>query len=166
MRWFEKFALYIEKNGGRRDLFRQGKNGMPELYMSRYYIVKTPIFEMMLHNFHASDLPEFHDHPSSSGGIILAEGYNEHTPNGMTEKRTGSIGYRNATSFHWVELRPGTKSKVWTLFFFFKRTRNWGFLVNNQWIPHRDYFKMRNTTTVESSEKQYVGWIFPRKVKV
>ena len=90
----------------------------------------------MLHNFHQGDRPDLHDHPWASGGVILAEGYREHTPKGVAEKRAGSCGFRGSKAFHWVELRPGTEGKVWSLFFTFKRVREWGFLVDGQWVHY------------------------------
>ena len=91
MRWFEKLAGYIEKRGGKRQLFRAGPDGKPVLYMERYYLVKSPICEIMLHNFHQGDRPDLHDHPWASGGVILAEGYREHTPKGVAEKRGANV---------------------------------------------------------------------------
>lgn len=164
MRWFERLAKYIEKNGGKRSLFREGDDGKPSLYMDRYYLVKTPFCEVMLHNFHQSDRPDLHDHPWASGGIILAEGYREHTEAGIAEKRAGSWGFRGSRAFHWVELRPGTEGKVWTLFFTLRRKREWGFLVNGEWLHFKEYFRRSGTLEVQSAPDKYVGWFFPRKV--
>jgi len=164
MRWFEKLASYIEKNGGKRSLYREGPDGNPALYMDRYYIIKSRFCEVMLHNFHQGDRPDLHDHPWASGGVILAEGYREHTPKGVAEKHAGSWGFRGSKSFHWVELREGTEGKVWSLFFTFKRVREWGFLVDGEWLHFEEYFRRNGTLATQTKPEAYRGWFFPRKV--
>lgn len=164
MRWFEKLAQYIEKNGGKRSLYREGSDGKPALYMDRYYIFKSPFCEIMLHNFHLGDRPDLHDHPWASGGVILAEGYIEHTESGATEKRAGDWGFRGSRDFHWVELRPNTEGKVWTLFFTTRRVREWGFLVNNTWVHFEEYFRRNGTLSAQSKPEVYKGWLFPKRV--
>jgi len=67
MQWFEKLANWIERRGGKRELFRQGADGEPSLYMERYYLVKSKYFELMIHRFHMSDAIDVHD---QSLGII------------------------------------------------------------------------------------------------
>ena len=35
MQWFEKLANWVERRGGKRELFRQGAEGEPSLYMEQ-----------------------------------------------------------------------------------------------------------------------------------
>jgi hypothetical protein len=164
MRWFERLAKYIARKGEMRQLFREGPNGEAILYMDRYYIFRSKYCELMLHNFHIGDRPDPHDHPWASGGVILAEGYREHTLNGVAEKRAGSWGFRGAKAFHWVELRPETGGKVWTLFFTAKRVREWGFLVNGEWVHFADYFKSNGTLPAQTLPAAYHGILSFKKL--
>jgi hypothetical protein len=162
--WFEKFAKFIEARGGKRSLYRESPDGQPVLYMDRYYIIKSRFCEVMLHNFHLGDRPDLHDHPWASGGVILAEGYREHTEKGVAEKRAGSWGFRGSKAFHWVELREGTEGKVWSLFFTLKRVREWGFLVDGEWMHSEEYFRRNGTLASQTKPDIYKGVFFPRKV--
>ena len=59
---------------------------------------------------------------------------------------------------------PGTAGDVWTLFGTFKRVRNWGFLVNKNWVPFDKYFASNGTLEAQTLPEQYSGIIFPTKV--
>ena len=113
-----------------------------------------------------SDAKDVHDHPWASFGCILKNGYIEHLGNNEQSKRrvAGDFSYRKAKAFHRVELIKGTEGDGWTLFGTFKRIRNWGFLVNKQWIPFEEYFKSNGTFEVQSMPEEYRGIILPTKV--
>jgi len=137
-------------------------------YMHRYYIFlknrKWFPFNITLHKIVRSDDPILHDHPWSYLTVILKGGYWEHTPifdtNGkmLTEFQTwrgpGSIIYRKANEYHWLELdedKPAT-----TLFFMGAQQREWGFLTKtkagkNRWIRN-DYY----LSDWKSYHKKYV----------
>lgn len=166
MLWFEKLASWIERRGGKRELYRKGSNGKPSLYMERFYLVKSKYLELMIHRFYMSDAKDVHDHPWASFGCILKNGYIEHLGNNEQSKRrvAGDISCRGAKAFHRVELIKGTEGEVWTLFGTLKRVRNWGFLVNKQWIPFEEYFQSNGTFEVQSMPEEYKGIILPTKV--
>lgn len=166
MQWFEKLASWIERRGGKRELFRKGSDGKPSLYMERFYLVKSKYFELMIHRFYMSDAVDVHDHPWASFGCILKNGYIEHIGDNEKSVRrvAGDVSCRSAKSLHRVELIKGTEGDVWTLFGTFKRVRNWGFLVNKEWIPFEDYFASNGTLEVQSLPEQYNGVILPTKV--
>lgn len=176
MRWFEKFAQWIERNGGCREILRNDGDMNDLLYMKRYYIAKTPWFEIMLHQFFKSDVGGLHNHPSWSFGWILAEGYRELIAKSLLLARAGyyltretypgSFGYRpgndTVRSFHKVTLRPGTKGKVWSLFVMGpRRPEPWGFMEPYGFIPFsQQYLK---DGIMHSSPNDYKGWLFPRR---
>ena len=163
--WYKKLANWIEKRNGMRELYRKGTNGKPQLYLRRYYLIKSKYFELMLHQFFMSDAKDVHDHPWISFGRILKTGYLEYL--GDNEKCAyrlqGDWTYRNANAFHRVKLTSGTEGDVWTLFGTLKRTRNWGFLVNKEWVPFDEYFKANGTYEVQTLPEEYSGVILPTK---
>ena len=140
---------------GRYRLIPDRRTG--EDYMHRYYLFLKDRtwfpFNFTLHKIVKSDDPIFHDHPWPFMTIILSGGYWEHTPvfNADGKKIAefqrwhgpGSIIFRRAKDFHWLELDwmvgPAT-----TLFFMGPQVRDWGFLINrtktkNQWVQHENY---------------------------
>jgi hypothetical protein len=93
-----------------------------------------------------SDDPVYHDHPWSYTTIVLKGGYWEHTPefyhgkviaDKVVWRGPGSIISRGAHEFHWLELDDNQPAV--TLFIPKQRKRDWGFLVNNEWIIHTEY---------------------------
>ena len=113
-----------------------------EDYMDRYYIFlknrKWFPFNVTIHRIKKSDDPIFHDHPWGYATLILSGGYYEHTPlfNSKGEKFAevtkwrgpGSIIFRKAKEFHWLELEENVPAT--TLFFMGPQQRDWGFLIN------------------------------------
>jgi len=141
MKYLTKFFSKI----GRYRIIPDRRTG--EDYLHRYYLFlknRTLFpFNLVLHKIVRSDDPIFHDHPWAYCTVILAGGYYEHTPvymNGKvigdsrTWKGPGSVIYRNATEYHWLELK--NEEPATTLFFMGPQRREWGFLVDNQWIRH------------------------------
>ena len=143
-------AKYLKSKGRFRSILdRYGLND----YLHRYYLmhksedevgneVREYSFNAFLHNFKASDEPVFHDHPWTWCSIVLKGGYWEHRIGQPRKWRgVGSICFRKSTDLHWVETDPFTDT--WTLFMHGKRQRDWGFIVNNQWIHWKDYLAER-----------------------
>lgn len=128
-----------------------------EHYMHRYYLLfkdrqKFP-FNLTLHKIVKSDDPILHDHPWPYFTIILRGGYYEHTPILDKDKKVigelstwrgpGSIIFRKAKDFHWLELDENVGPAT-TLFFMGTKQRDWGFLINKtknktQWIQWEHY---------------------------
>jgi hypothetical protein len=98
-----------------------------------------------MHKIVRSDDPVFHDHPWPYMTIILKGGYYEHTPllsannNIIGEtirwRGPGSIIMRSSKALHWLEMDPEIGPAT-TLFFMGPQVREWGFVVNDQWIKH------------------------------
>ena len=117
-------------------------------YMHRYYLFLKDRrwfpFNVTLHRIVRSDDPVFHDHPWSYITIILKGGYWEHTPivefdqivgETVTWRGPGSVIMRNSEELHWLEL-DSSLGPATTLFFMGPQIREWGFVINNNWIRH------------------------------
>lgn len=126
-----------------------------EPYLERYYLLlkdrKSFPFNIFLHKFLKGDPDDVHDHPWPYFTVILWGGYYEYIPyfNEMGElvnqvqKWRGPGHFRtcHAESYHRIELKPGVT--CWTLFMPGKQRRDWGFLVNDEWVQHEEYFENR-----------------------
>ena len=126
-----------------------------EPYLERYYLFlkdrKRFPFNVFLHKFLKGDPDDVHDHPWPYCTVILAGGYYEWVPQFDSQGRKscevrhwcgpGHIRVCGADSYHRVELKPGVTA--WTLFMPGPHRREWGFLYNNKWIPHNEYFQLR-----------------------
>ena len=126
-----------------------------EPYLERYYVFlkdrETFPFNAFVHKFLKSDPDDVHDHPWPYFTIILWGGYYEWIPffNECGElacevekwRGPGHFRFCSANSYHRIELKPG--KTCWTLFMPGKQKRDWGFLVNDEWIQHEQYFENR-----------------------
>ena len=126
-----------------------------EPYLDRDYLFlkdrdRFP-FNVFLHKFLKGDPDDVHDHPWSYATLILKGGYYEWIPQFNAEgKKTcevrkwrgpGHFRICGAGSYHRIELHPGITA--WSLFMPGPKKKEWGFWYNNQWVPHEDYFKLR-----------------------
>lgn len=117
-----------------------------KLYMLRYFLLNKnkneendqTKFNIFLHKIMLSDTRHFHDHPWNYITIILKGGYWENTPTGKFWRGPGSIRFNRAKNLHYLELKNETPCM--TLFIRFKARRQWGFIVDNQWIHNKLYF--------------------------
>ena len=184
--WYHRLARFIEARGGKRSIYRN-ENGESALYLDRFYIIKTPWLEVMIHRFYLGDKGPLHDHPATTFGWILETGYYERLCKwidnlGITrdeytaDRKPGDFGYRpgssinhdNYRSFHKVKLRrPEDAGHVWTLFVMCKRNPfSWGFRGNNGvFIPFAEQNKSEGVEAMQSQHDNYKGWFFPKKVK-
>lgn len=170
LKWHRQLAKEIESRGGRRDIYRH-INGKDVLYLTRYYIVKDPDYEIMIHNFHMGDFGPLHDHPWDNRSYVLEFGYNElmfeNGKDGKIIKRfrgPGYRGFRKAEEAHSVELIPGSEGKVWTLFSTAKRRRKWAFHTDNGLIDAIEYMKQEGVFKANSLPDMYEDGIFPTRI--
>jgi hypothetical protein len=104
-----------------------------ELYLTRYVLLECRWGAVLVHRFHASDVPPYHDHPWDFASIVLWGGYIEHMRNGPSiPRRMGSVALRRAEDAHLVEL---TKNPTWTLILKRAKRRTWGFFRPDGWVP-------------------------------
>ena len=129
----EKFLDRVLK---KKEIYRRPD----ELYLTRYYVMKTKWFAIYIHKFHVSDFNIHHDHPFNFVAIPLIGGYREHFMDGTSVWRGAfSPKFRTAQEFHWVELEKGP---AWTLFIRGRKFREWGFLVPEKgWVHYETHNK-------------------------
>jgi hypothetical protein len=146
MKWF---LNWLDKIGRKRIIYDRQDH---EPYLERYYVFlkdrKLFPFNIFLHKFLKGDPGDVHDHPWGYATFILKGGYYEWVPefNSKGEKigeirhwrGPGHFRICSAKSYHRIELAPGVTA--WTLFMPGIQKRDWGFLVNNKWIQHNEYF--------------------------
>ena len=149
MKWFLNFLERV----GRKRIVMDRINDQP--YLERYYLFlkdrKRFPFNVFLHKFLKSDPDDVHDHPWPYATLILKGGYYEWTPifDGGGKKIAETCVWRkpghfrtcSANSYHRIELDPNVE--CWTLFMPGPQRREWGFLVNNQWIHNDKYLTDR-----------------------
>jgi len=114
-------------------------------YLNRLIVVKCAYFTVLLHQFAGSDDECHHDHPWWFVTIILCGGYLEWwggsaklAPVGSW-RRPGTVLYRPAGFLHRIEVMKGCKAV--TLVVTGPRTRTWGFLTRQGWVPWSRYNK-------------------------
>jgi hypothetical protein len=151
----DQFLNWLDNCGRKRVIMDRASN---EPYLERYYLFlktrETFPFNIFLHKFLKGDPDDVHDHPWPYATFILSGGYYEWVPvmvnNVMTGERKiwrepGHFRICSPTSYHRIELKEGVTA--WTLFMPGPHRREWGFLVNNKWIPHDVYIRYRNVST-------------------
>ena len=130
-----------------------------EPYLERYYVFlrdrKQFPFNIFVHKFLKSDPDAVHDHPWPYATLILRGGYWEWVPKFDSQgkmvsetrhwRAPGSFRTAGAGTYHRIELEPGVTP--WTLFMSGPHQREWGFLVNNRWIPNEEFFDLRRKKT-------------------
>ena len=164
------FLNLLDKLGRKRIVLDRQNN---EPYLERYYLFlkdrKRFPFNIFLHKFLKSDPDDVHDHPWSYATLILKGGYWEWIPHfddsgkkvAELAKWRGPGHFRisKATSYHRIELDPNITA--WTLFMPGPQTREWGFLVNNEWM-HNDQYLSEGVKKDESKRKRGHGHIARR----
>ena len=125
-----------EPRGRRWVLFRKfqvlGKRG--EVYLTRWRLLETPLFGILLHRISAPDHDqELHDHPWSFLSLVLHGHYWEQSNLWLGERLVRLWNFRSAEHAHRIS---GISHRaVWTLVFRGPRRRTWGFYTADGWIP-------------------------------
>lgn len=153
------FLKLLERLGRKRIIMDRVDN---EPYLERYYLFlkdreRFP-FNIFLHKFLKGDPDDVHDHPWPYATLILAGGYYEWVPVFNTlGKKINEIKYWRGpghfricspNSYHRIELKDGVTA--WTLFMPGPQKRDWGFLVNDQWIQNEKYIAQRKELNVKT----------------
>lgn len=119
-RWLDRFPVLVI-----------GRDST-DVYMRRYKLLRTPWFNLYLHEFIRGDVDDcLHDHPWRFWTLILAGGYTEHLWGGASRWRPpGTFLYRPATWRHRV-----TTDGAWSLVLVGRRRRAWGFYTRYGFVP-------------------------------
>lgn len=124
--------------------------GTERPYMLRWYLLpRNRWLNVYLHKFMRDDDDRaLHDHPWRFVSIMLAGEYVEHLNAQYpyrwryTERRAGSIAFRNAEHRHRVELRKrpdGSPIPCWTLVITSRKVRTWGFWCPKGFVPWHEF---------------------------
>lgn len=115
-----------------RFLLTKDENGNPYPYRWLPIIIR-------LHHIRSPDWDrDLHDHPSTYRTILLRGAYVERDINGVSWLRQqGETVLAPASKFHNIE--QISEGGVWTIFIMRKKTNNWGFLVDGNKVPWREY---------------------------
>jgi hypothetical protein len=122
-------------------------------YLTRYHLIRTPWFRVFLHRIHRPDKDrDPHNHPwPRAFAFVLRGGYLERITelDGLVRRTTtNSVGDYDEQAKPWSTeaFRPGRYHRIvdvlpgtWTLFFAGARSRDWGFLVDTDHVPCREY---------------------------
>jgi len=153
----QAFLNWLDRLGRKRIIMDRVNN---EPYLERYYLFlkdreKFP-FNVFLHKFQKGDPDDVHDHPWPYATLIVKGGYYEWVPvfnsigQKISEQRLwrgpGHFRICKPNSFHRIELKDGVTA--WTIFMPGPHKREWGFLVNNKWIPHDKYLQYRKRNAI------------------
>ena len=97
-------------------------------------------YSIRVHHWISSDVgPHFHDHGCDFLSFLFKGSYTNHTPSGSRHITAPSIWYAKGDKQHRLEIPP---TGAWTITFWNKPYRKWGFWVNNHlWRPLRYFHK-------------------------
>lgn len=126
-------------------------DGKPELYLRRFFIVRTKLFSIYLHYIPRPDEDrDPHDHPWTFRSLLLRGGYEEEVFvwDEVSKQRrflkrnvrkAVALGMRPAETVHQIiSVQPNT----WTLMFTGPVQRQWGFLTETGWVDWRTYLNI------------------------
>lgn len=112
-------------------------------YLNRWHLVRTRWGCLYVHQIVGSDDDRaLHDHRSWNVSMVLAGVYWEHLPEGPLRYRVaGDIVIRRAATPHRIEISK--YSSPVTLFLTGPHQRDWGFIVDGQWVRHVEFLEAR-----------------------
>lgn len=138
-----------------------GTAGPDDLYLRRFYIIRSNYFNFFIHLFFRSDRDDLHDHPWDFCTYLVRGAYIEYKwtshrdcpelfPdigwNKLTMRTTSRnrFVFRRATDRHKVivqsELKPSESAKAaLTLCFTGPTRREWGFVKDGEWVNWKKY---------------------------
>jgi hypothetical protein len=143
-----------------------GTAGPEDVYLIRYYIVRSKYMNIFIHQFLRSDRDDLHDHPWNFATYLVKGAYTEQRRqfdsigdyqdvptrrinDGKTKLNT--FVRRKATDLHRVvvdrDLKLAERNEAaLTLFVSGPFKRDWGFVKNDQWIDWRVYLGLPPNT--------------------
>ena len=157
-KWLIKYCEWRGK------VFRiTGTAGPEDVYLIRYYVIRSSWFNFYIHIFLRSDRDDMHDHPWDFCTYLVRGAYIERKWNfkerrtdvifrsnwpdiGYGEEKQNRLVFRKATDLHQV-MTPEQYSlsrineAPMTLFFSGPKRREWGFVRQStrQWVHWKEY---------------------------
>jgi hypothetical protein len=128
---------------------REGKQSSNDPYMERWYLLRrnlqSNIYNVYLHRFVREDPEDLHDHPWANVSVVLHGSYVEHSHSldgrRIDTRKAGDIVMRAAEDRHAIiSVEPGTV----TLFATGPKVREWGFWMNEVFVPWREYRALKD----------------------
>lgn len=118
--------------------FRKPDETIGENYMRRWHLRRKPGYHnLYLHRYDGSDDDRaLHDHPWKSIGIVLWGRVYEVTERGEQRLLPLFPKYRSAEYAHRLIIKS---PYAYTLFFTFRKEREWGFHCPKGWVHWRDF---------------------------
>lgn len=116
-----------------------------EPYITRTLFPRVAGVRPILHHIHQPDTGKWpHNHPWKwVHSLILSGGYTEERDGAKRCFYPGDINSFSAETFHHIS---HVTDDTWTLMFVGPRVQEWGFMVNGQFITHKDYFRLNGYT--------------------
>lgn len=155
----ELLMKWCEKSG--RIFKITGTAGPDDVYLIRYYVIKSKYFNFFIHQFLRSDRDDLHDHPWNFCTYLLRGSYTENKLNqetgemeqtwranypdcGWGEEKSNLLVFRKATDLHQVVVDEDLKEDnkhlaALTLFFSGPTIREWGFIKDGEWVNWKEY---------------------------
>lgn len=150
-----KLMQWCERTG--RVMKITGSAGPDDVYLIRYYVVRSRYFNIFIHQFLRSDRDDLHDHPWNFVTYLVSGSYTENRFNPKTGKveatrrinapyddymqkvhlKQNTLVYRRATDQHQVVVDQDLKEKdkdkaALTLFISGPTKREWGFIKEEE----------------------------------
>lgn len=140
------------------------RSGRPVVNMIRYYLLKTPWFELYLHQFMDTDDPLYHDHPWNFYTLIVRGGYHEEMPQSSRLLSPGRLIYRRADHIHRVVIPDTLRGKVWTLVLTGRRFHAWRFFDRQSLLPYtpQELAERRGAELRIDHDFNFSGFFLPR----
>jgi len=124
-------------------LIKEIKSKDGKLHFRRWQILKTPWFSVWLHGIYAADEDKhLHNHPWDFKSMVLKGSYIEQTERGFVTQKPLKFNSRGGASFH--KIHKLITPVVYTLFIATKQKREWGYLVNGEFVDNETYRKMKH----------------------
>jgi hypothetical protein len=114
-------------------------------YLIRYYILKTRIISIYVHNILLDDDADMHDHPWWFIVLILKGGYWEQMPGRKIFRRPLDTIFHKPTDIHRIELGVKYFDGIpriipsWSLVILGPKVREWGFHTKEGWVYFKNY---------------------------
>jgi hypothetical protein len=106
-------------------------------FLKRYYVLKSPVLSVYIHQILRSDEADMHDHPWPFLVVILRQGYREVMAHATKIRRPLEVFCHLPSCAHRIELIDDKPS--WSLVVMGPKLREWGFHTKAGWVHFKKY---------------------------